>query len=218
MCEHVIVPPKIHTHLRFAGSLIRLNQDLTDADVFAHIAHRLFHRFSGTQNGHTAYPIAGHPFAVVRLHLRRVDGRILERQQPQGKLNHQSDQTLRVEYELVARRLLVADERVQTLDLRRIRQQIQRIGHRLADVRVRETLAQLEAAQLQLGVHVLHDQLDGDLVFAAARHDDVGVRHCGRYVVAVRWLDHVRVLLEDALHVATALRDVAVGVELLYQL
>lgn len=65
------------------------------------------------------------------------------------------------------------------------------------------------ADQLQLRLDVLHDEADGHLVVAAARHDYVGVRHQRRDVVLERRLDEVGVLLQHALQVATAHRDVA---------
>lgn len=57
-------------------------------------------------------------------------------------------------------------------------------------------------------MHVLHDQLDGDLVFAAPRNYDVGMHHQRCDVMVKRGLHHARVLFQHALQVATALADV----------
>lgn len=128
-------------YLRFTGRLIRLDQNLADSNVLAHVAHRLLHRLAGAQDRHAAYPVAGHSFAVIRNHLRRVHNAVFERQHAERVLDDQPNESFRVEDELVAWRSLVADERVQSLDLWRVRQQVQRVGHRLADVRVGETFA-----------------------------------------------------------------------------
>lgn len=60
---------------------------------------------------------------------------------------------------------------------------------------------------------MLHDEVDGHLVLAAARHDDVGVRHARRDVALVGGL-HVRhVLLQHALQLAAALHYVPAATE-----
>ena len=69
--------------------------------------------------------------AHVGLALGRVHGDRLVGEQGEGVLYHQPDQPLRVEDELVARCVAVADVGVQPLDLRRARQDLQRVcrGH-----------------------------------------------------------------------------------------
>lgn len=83
---------------------------------------------------------------MVRHHLRCVHHTVLERQHAQRVFDDQPDEPLRVENKLVAWCSLVPDERVKAFDLRCGRQEVQRVGHRLSDVRVSEALAQFEAA------------------------------------------------------------------------
>jgi len=48
-------------------------------------------------------------------------------------------------------------------------------------------------------MNVLDDEMDGHLVLATTRHNDVRMSHCWSYVVAIRGLHHIQVLLQHAL-------------------
>lgn len=58
----------INTHLRLSGMEIRLDQDLSYADVFADIGKCLFHGFPGPQDGHSAYPVGGHALSYKKIY------------------------------------------------------------------------------------------------------------------------------------------------------
>lgn len=55
---------------------------------------------------------------------------------------------------------------------------------------------------------MLHDQLDRDFVITTAWNNDVSVHHRWCNIIGIRWLHHGGILLENALKVTTALRNV----------
>lgn len=59
--------------------------------------------------------------------------------------------------------------------------------------------------QLQLCVHMLHDQGYSHLVLATAWHYNVCMSHGGCYIVSIGGFHHVQILLEHALKVASTL-------------
>lgn len=66
-----------------------------------------------------------------------------------------------------------------------------------------------DSYQLQLFVHMLYDQLDGNLVVTATWYDDVGMYHRRCNVIAIRRLHHTRILFDDTLEVATSHRNIS---------
>lgn len=193
---------------RFAGQLVRLDEDLADPDVLANVADGLLHGLAGAQNRHAANLLAGQPFALVRNVLGRFHLDVLERKQRQGVLQDQPDEPFRVEDKLIPWRARIPDERVQALDLGRRWQQLERVRHRLANVRMGKSFPQLEASQLQLRVDMLDNQLDRDHVAGSARNDNIRVCHRRRNVIAVRRLHHRRVLFQHTLQIPPTLLNV----------
>lgn len=66
-----------------------------------------------------------------------------------------------------------------------------------------------DSYQLKLCVHVLHDKLNGNLVVAATWHDNVGMYHCGRNVIAIRRFHHTRILFDDTFYVTASHRNIS---------
>lgn len=62
--------------------------------------------------------------------------------------------------------------------------------------------------QLQLCVHMLHDQLNRHLILAATRHNNIRMGHRRCNVITVRRFYHGRVLLQHTLDVSTALCNI----------
>ena len=69
--------------------------------------------------------VGGNAFAVIGHALWCLDDCILEGKKRQSKLNGKSNETTRVEDELVSRGVLVADKCVQAFHLRRRRKNVQ---------------------------------------------------------------------------------------------
>lgn len=59
-------------------------------------------------------------------------------------------------------------------------------------------------------MNVLDDKLNGDAIFSAPRHDDVGVYHWRSNVITVRGFHHLHVLFQNTIQVSTPLRNVSV--------
>lgn len=79
----------------------------------------------------------------------------------------------------------------------------------MTDERMGQFLAEFEAPQLELRVHVLDDQFDGNFVVASTRNDYVCVRHQWCDVIEKRGFHHGAILLEDSLEVTTPLRNIS---------
>lgn len=63
--------------------------------------------------------------------------------------------------------------------------------------------------QLQLSVNVLNDKLYGDFIVTAAWHNDIGMGHSWRDVIAIGRFHHTRILFDDALDFPASHRDIS---------
>lgn len=90
--------------------MVGLYKYLSDADVLADVADGLLHGLAGPEDGDAAYLLHVTLAALVGEPLRSVHHQVGVGQQRQRELDDQPHQPLRVEYELVARSVLVADE------------------------------------------------------------------------------------------------------------
>ena len=98
--------------------------------------------------------------------LRSVDDDGLERQEREGELDDESNETFRVKHELVPRRVSVSDEGVQTTNLRSWRQNSERIGQNLSesvsnrDLVVVALVSFVKAPGIELALDVVDDLVD----------------------------------------------------------
>mmetsp|Transcript_2300 Transcript_2300/g.4679 ORF Transcript_2300/g.4679 Transcript_2300/m.4679 type:complete len:368 (+) Transcript_2300:929-2032(+) len=174
-----------------------VDEDLANLDSLAAVSEGVLHRLPRPYDAHPAQPFAE---SHANVHAVRRSGHHLlrEGQLAEAVLNHQADEAVGVEHKVRLGGVAVADGGVHAARLVVAREHVQ-VG--------------VDAAQVvlpELGLDVLHNQIDGHHVVASRpRDDDVRRLLGGKHKLLKHGLDELGVLVDDALDVPAALQSVA---------
>eukprot|EP01137_Pigoraptor_chileana_P028275 Opistho-2@11981 len=187
--------------------LVRLDEDLANANILVNITQRHLHGDTGTDNGH-ATQTSKEPLSLVQLasgglHSGRCVGK-----ESESVFNEEAHEALRVVDELVSRGLSVTDDRVEANNLAALLEHMQGVGHLVANVQIQQVAAEHVAPLLQLSAHVMYDEVDCNEVVCSPGNNNIRVPHrrCNKFVKG--GLHKLIILLEYTPEVACTLTNV----------